>query len=64
MTTANLILLLIGAVVTILGVVSIFFPGITRIINAPGGPRFKSIIAIIIGIAIFIIGLIFELPSN
>ena len=64
MTTANLILLIIGVIVTILGVLSIFFPNLTRIINAPGGSRFKSIIAIIIGIAILIIGLIYKLPTN
>ncbi len=64
MTTANLILLLVGGIVIILGVLSIFFPGLTRVINAPGGPRLKSIIAIIIGLVILIIGLIIELPTN
>jgi len=64
MTTANLILLLVGGIVTILGVLSIFYPGLTRVINAPGGPRLKSIMAIIIGLVILIIGLIIELPTN
>ncbi len=64
MTTANLILLLVGAIVAILGVLSIFFPGLTRVINAPGGPRLKSIVAIIVGLVILIIGLIIELPTN
>lgn len=64
MSITNYILIIVGGIVTLIGVLSIFFPGLTRIINAPGGERIKSIIAIFIGLIILIIGLIFHLPAN
>ncbi len=64
MAAVNYILILLGVIVTLIGVISIFFPGLTRIINAPGGPRVKSIIAIIVGIVIFFIGLLVNIPTN
>jgi hypothetical protein len=64
MAAVNYILILLGVIVTLIGVISIFFPGLTKIINAPGGPRVKSIIAIIVGIIIFFIGLLVNIPIN
>lgn len=64
MTITNYMLLLVGIGVSLIGLLSIFFPNLTRIINAPGGPRLKSIIAIIIGFIVIIIGFVIELPTN
>jgi len=64
MTIINYIFLIIGCLIILIGALSIFFPGLTRIINAPGGPRVKSIIAIIVGIIILVVGLIANIPAN
>lgn len=64
MTITNYILIIVGVFVALLGILSIFFPGLTRVINAPGGARVRSIIAIVIGLIILMIGSIVELPSN
>ena len=64
MTTTNYILIVLGVAVAVLGVLSIFFPNLTRIINAPGGQRLKSAVAIITGLIIFFIGLLVEIPTN
>lgn len=64
MTAVNYILIIVGIIVTLIGSLSIFFPSWTRIINAPGGPRVKSIVAIVIGILIFIIGLTSDITKN
>jgi hypothetical protein len=64
MSITNLIFIIVGVIVTFIGILSIFFPGITKIINAPGNERIKSIIAIIIGLILLIIGLIIDNPTN
>ena len=64
MTITNYILIIVGGLVVFVGILSIFFPGLTRIINAPGGERIKSIIAIIIGLILLLIGIVFDLPVN
>jgi hypothetical protein len=64
MSLTNYILIIVGGLVALIGILSIFFPGLTRIINAPGNERIKSIIAIIIGLIILIIGLIIDIPTN
>ncbi len=38
-------------------------PNFARYINAPGGPRLKATIALIVGIIIIIIGLTIEIPQ-
>jgi hypothetical protein len=53
-----------GVIVTIIGVAGFLNPNFTKIINAPGGPRLKAIIAIIIGIIIIGAGLLIEIPSK
>jgi hypothetical protein len=62
MLLVNTILLLVGIIVLIIGILAFFFPGLTRIINAPGGPKMKAIIAAIIGIILILIGLLVEIP--
>ena len=64
MTITNYILIIVGGFVTLIGVLSIIFPGLTKIINAPGNERIKSIVAIIIGLIFLIMGLIIDLPTN
>jgi hypothetical protein len=64
MSITNHIFIIVGGFVAILGALSIVFPVITKIINAPGNERVKSIAAIIIGFIFLIIGLIIELPTN
>ncbi len=59
MTITNHITIAVGTIITLIGILSIFFPIITKIINLPGNERLKSITAIITGIIIIIIGLYF-----
>ena len=63
MSVTNTILLVSGVIVTLIGVAAFFNPHIARWINAPGGPRLKAIIAMIIGIIIMVIGSIVSLPG-
>ena len=64
MTVANYIFIILGVIIAMIGALSIIFPGLTRIINAPGDPRLKSIIAIIVGVIILIIGITVEMSST
>jgi len=64
MTIVNNIIIIVGAIVTLIGVLSIFFPALTKIINAPGGERLKSIIATVIGIILIIIGFFINFPTK
>ena len=63
MSTTNTILKVIGIFVIIVGIAALFNPSFAKLINAPGGPRIKAIIALITGIIIFIIGLTVQLPA-
>lgn len=60
MESVNYIIIVLGIIVTLIGVLSFIFPGLTRLINAPGNERIKSIIATAIGIIIIIVGLFFR----
>ena len=60
MSLTNIILIIVGAIVTLIGILTIFYPNFARIINAPGGARLKAIISMIIGLIILIIGLSVE----
>ncbi len=64
METVNIILLVSGAIVLLFGIGAFLNPNLTRWINAPGGPRLKSIIALIIGIILVIVSFIYEIPTN
>lgn len=63
MGITNTILLIVGAIVALIGLTAFFNPNIARIINAPGGPRLKAIIAMIIGVIIIVAGLVIQLPA-
>ncbi|MCK4902084.1 MAG: hypothetical protein KAS76_01910 [Thermoplasmatales archaeon] len=64
METVNIILLVSGAIVLLFGIGAFLNPNLTRWINAPGGPRLKSIIALITGIILVIVSFIYEIPTN
>ncbi len=50
MYTLNLILLIIGGFVTLIGIATFIHSNLARFINAPGGPRLKASTASIIGV--------------
>ncbi len=58
-----MILIVAGIIVIIIGLAVFINPNFSRLINAPGGPRLKASIAIIVGVILSIIGLIIKLPS-
>lgn len=64
MSATNTIMMVVGVIVILIGVLAFFNPVITRIINAPGGPKLKAVVAIIVGIIILAIGLLIELPGG
>lgn len=64
MSVTNTIMMVVGVIVILIGVLAFFNPVITRIINAPGGPKLKAVVAIIVGIIILAIGLLIELPGG
>ena len=60
----NTILLLVGIIVLIIGILAFLNPTIARLINAPGGPKMKAIIAAIIGLFFILLALLIEMPLN
>ena len=64
MVDTNTILIIIGAIVTIIGVAGFINPNFTKVINAPGGPRLKAIIAIVAGLIILFVGLLVKIPTK
>ena len=60
MEIINMVFLFVGLIVIIIGIAAFFNPNFARIINAPGGPRLKATIALIIGIIFLIISLIIQ----
>ena len=63
MGLTNTILLICGAIVSLIGIAAFLNPNFARWINAPGGPRLKAAIALIVGIMIIIIGLTIEISQ-
>jgi len=64
MESVNIILIIVGAIVTLIGIAGFFNPNFTRIINFPGGPKLKAISTISIGIIVIIFGFIFKFSTN
>ena len=62
MGLTNTVLLIVGIIVIIIGVAAFINPNFARLINAPGGPRLKAIIALIIGFIILFIGVSYQIP--
>jgi hypothetical protein len=63
MSVTNMVLIGVGFFVIIIGIVAFLNPNFARLINAPGSPRLKAIIALIVGVIIILIGLITQLPG-
>ena len=63
MEIANTILLIVGIIVLIFGIGAFFNPNFARWINAPGSPKLKAIIAIIVGAILVVISLVVNLPN-
>ena len=63
METVNIVLIIIGLIVLLFGIGAFLNPNFARWINAPGSPRFKAIIAIIVGIILMILSLIYRGPN-
>jgi uncharacterized membrane protein len=63
MGITNTILFIVGVIVIIIGISAFIYPNFARLINAPGGPRLKAIIALIVGIVILLIGMLYQLPG-
>lgn len=63
MDSANTILIAVGVIVLLFGVAAFFNPSFARWINAPGGPKLKALIAIVVGIIIVIVSLIIRFPN-
>ena len=63
METVNIILIIVGLVVIFFGIGAFINPNFARWINAPGSPRFKAIIAIIVGIILMILSLLYRVPN-
>lgn len=61
MQTVKYITVAIGIIVTLIGALSFIFPGLTKIISAPGNEKIKSIIATAAGMIILLAGLVFKL---
>ena len=63
MGITNMILSIVGVIVIIIGLAAFINPNFARIINAPGGPKLKATIALVVGIILIILGLFIQLPS-
>ena len=59
----NTILLIVGVIVLLFGIGVFFNPNFARWINAPGGPRLKAMIAIVVGIILVVVSLVVYFPS-
>ena len=64
MDMGNVIILVVGAIVILFGIGAFLNPNLSRWINAPGGPKLKGSIAMIVGVILIIIGLIVKIPAN
>jgi hypothetical protein len=63
MALANTILIIAGIIVIIIGLAAFINPNFSSLINAPGSPRLKASIALIVGVILLIIGLIYQLSG-
>jgi len=61
METGNTVLIIVGALLILLGVLTIFIPNLLRIINVPGGPKLKATVSIVIGLILIVVGISVQL---
>lgn len=63
MNIINYSLIIFGGILPLLfGIGAFLNPNIARFINAPGGPRIKAIISMIIGVIFIVVGLAINVP--
>jgi hypothetical protein len=58
MESINILIIIVGAIVSLIGLAAFLNPNFAKLINVPGGPKLKAIVALIIGLIILIYGLI------
>jgi Kef-type K+ transport system membrane component KefB len=63
METVNIILIIVGLIVILFGIGAFINPNFSRWINAPGSPRLKATIAIVVGIILLIVSVIYKVPN-
>jgi len=54
-------MIIVGALLILLGALTIFIPNLSRIINVPGGPKLKAIVSIVIGLILIVVGISVQL---
>jgi len=62
MGITNIIILIVGLIVTLFSIGAFLNPNLARWINAPGSPIIKAIIAMVSGIILIILGFIIQFP--
>ena len=59
METINIVIIIVGAIISLIGIGAFLNPNFAQLINVPGGgPRLKAMVALIVGLIILIYGLI------
>jgi hypothetical protein len=61
MGLANQIFIAVGAITVLFGLAAFINPIFSRLINAPGGPRLKASIAMVVGAIILIVGFFYQI---
>jgi len=56
----NYILIILGIIICLIGIGTFFNTTIERLINLPGSPRFKAVIATIVGLIIIVAGFMYQ----
>ncbi len=58
METINIVITIVGVIISLIGIGAFLNPNFAKLINVPGGPRLKAMVALIVGLIIMIYGLI------
>ena len=58
METINIVIIVVGAIISLIGIATFLNPNFAKLINVPGGPRLKAMVALVVGLIILIYGLI------
>ncbi len=58
METINIAIIIVGVIISLIGIAAFFNPNFVKLINVPGGPRLKAMVALVVGLIILMYGLI------
>lgn len=58
METINIAIIIVGIIISLIGIATFLNPNFAKLINVPGGPRLKAMVALVVGLIILIYGLI------